>query len=245
MNVKNKGMKQSPDVNMGELVSTLWNRKWLIIAIMILCAEITYICTACFLTPKYQSSVLFYVNNASFSAEGIVRAITSDDIRVSKHMVDTYAVILNTRTTLDEVIENAQIDAERHELSEGLAIADFLQVERENETELFRVFVTWEDQQEAERIANAIGEVLPKRIDGIINDTSARIADYAVLPTEPVAPSARNNTILGALLGFVLAAGLIALHYLFDERIRSAEALSQYTDTPILAMIPTLGEEED
>jgi len=230
------------DVDMKELLAVLLRRAWLIILSAVVCAGVAYGGAKVLVTPQYQSSVLFYVNNASISADGLISSLVKEELDVAKQMVETYGVILNTRKTLDDVLAAAKIDADPEQLRKHIELADRMTLERVEATELFRVHVTWEDPEQARTIANALAEVLPARIAEIIDDTSARIVDSAVLPSKPIRPNLKNCLVLGGLLGVVMSAGWMALRYMYDSKIRSVTALNRYGNLPVLAVIPELGK---
>ena len=81
----------------------------------------------------------------------------------------------------------------------------------EEGTEVFRVTVTSPDPVEAETLANAIAYVVPDRIASIIEGSSAKVVDYAVLPRSPSSPDNMKNMFLGLLIGFALSAGFVIL----------------------------------
>ena len=70
--------------------------------------------------------------------------------------------------------------------------------------------------------------------------SSARIVDYAVVPSAKYAPSLGKNAVIGAILGFVLICGIIVVMELLDEQIHDSDYLSQTYDIPVLAVIPDL-----
>lgn len=225
---------QNVPVDMTGLVLALVRKCWVAILCAVVCAAIAFLCAKYAMVPQYSSSVLFYVNNVSVLAEGEERSLAMDDLRVSKHMVDIYTIILYARQTLEDVIAYTGIEMDAGELEARI------HVESVEETEVFRVTVTWTDPQETEQIANAIGSVLPGRIDGIVDDTTARIVDYAILPSDSVAPDVKNYTFMGILLGFAIGAGAIVLHFLYDSRIKSVQTLRSFGEIPVLAEVPDL-----
>ena len=109
-----------------------------------------------------------------------------------------------------------------------------------NETEIFKVTVTSTDPQEAERLANAIAYILPKRIGTIIDGTSAKVVESAIVPFTPSSPSYPKNTIIGFLLGCLLSVGVIALGEIFNITIRNEEDVIQVCKHPILAAVPDM-----
>ena len=109
-----------------------------------------------------------------------------------------------------------------------------------NGTEIFSVTVTSPDPVEAERLASAIAYILPKRIATIIDGTSARVADAAVIPSSPSSPSYINNTITGFLLGTLIACSIVVLRVIFDTTIRTEVDVTQCCKHPILAAVPDM-----
>ena len=110
-----------------------------------------------------------------------------------------------------------------------------------SDTEIFRVVVTSKDPQEAAKIAGAIAYILPKRISGIIEGTSAKIVDSAVMATVPSSPSYALNLLAGFLAGMLLSAGAIILWAILDITIRSEEDILQNCKYPVLAAVPDMG----
>ena len=109
-----------------------------------------------------------------------------------------------------------------------------------NGTEIFEIVVTNPDNQKAELIANTIADVLPK-IANIVEGSSVRIVDYAIVPAYPVSPSVTKYTAIGLLFGGMLSVGIIVLMELMNESIRSEDYLLQTYDLPILAVVPAMG----
>ena len=94
----------------------------------------------------------------------------------------------------------------------------------------------------AQQIANAIAGVLPARISGIIDGTSASVIDYAVLPALASAPSKAKNALVAFMAGFVLSAMLLLLDAMRRSQI-SADDLSALYPYPVLAAIPDLADQ--
>ena len=102
--------------------------------------------------------------------------------------------------------------------------------------EIARVYAN----EEAERIANCIAELLPGRISEIVEGSSVKIVDYAIVPSHKSSPSISRYTLLGLLLGAVVSCGVIVLMELFDEQIRDEDYVRQTFDLPLLAAVPDL-----
>lgn len=222
------------EIDIKRVMEAVWHRVWLIILIAVLCAALAFAGTFYLITPQYQSSAMFYVNNSNFSLGDTSLSITSGDITAAKSLVDSYIVILNTRTSLIDVIDYSEVNRTPSELREMIEAAAV------NSTEVFEVIVTSEDPYEAEKIATAISYILPKRISSIIEGTSAKVVDTAVVAARPSSPNYVNNTIVGFALGFALAICVIALRELFDVTIRTEEDISKRCEHPVLVAVPNM-----
>ena len=226
--------EESMGVDLQRLLATLLNKSWLIILVSVMMAVVILLATVFLVTPQYESSAMFYVNNNAFSVGDASFSLSSGDLSTSRNLVESYIVILNTRETVNDVIDYAGVSRNYEQLTE------MIQAGAVNETEIFEVVVTSPDPVEAEKIASAIAYILPKRISSIIEGTSAKVADAAVVPVKPSSPSYTNNTIIGFLLGFVLAVGTIVMQEIFDVSVREDDDIAQTCKHPILASVPDM-----
>lgn len=222
------------EIDLQRLFSALLNKAWMIAIVSVLCAVLTLVGTFFFITPKYQSAAMFYVNNSSMSLGDVASSITSSDISASRGLVKSYIVILNTRETLNDVIDYAEVDRTYSQ------VKGMISAESVDSTEIFRVTVTSPDPEEAEAIANAIAYILPKRISSIIEGTSAKIVESAVAASKPSSPSYTKNAMIGLLAGMVLSAGTVILWVLMDTTIRKEEDIEQICSYPILSSVPDM-----
>ena len=102
--------------------------------------------------------------------------------------------------------------------------------------------------EELERIeaGNGVdGELLDtiRLIAAIMDGSSARVVDTAVVPSTRSSPSYTSYTARGMLLGLVLSCAYVALRQLLDDRVQDEDYLIQnYPDIPVLAVIPDLNQ---
>ena len=222
------------EIDLLKLARALWQKAWAIVLAAVICGGLTLACTAIFITPLYEAEVLMYVNSSDISVGGAKVSISQGELTAAQSLIKTYAVILNTRTTLNDVIEESGVSYTYEELKEMIT------AESVNSTEVFSITVTSPDPNEAELLANTIARVLPDKIASIVEGSSARIVDYAVVPAEKSSPSLIKNSAVGALIGFVLACAVVVVIELLDEKIHDSDYLIQTYDIPVLAVIPDL-----
>lgn len=222
-------------IDIMQMLNALWKRLWLIVTSAVVGGILFLGYTFIFITPLYQSSAMLYVNNSSLDVGST--KIDLSDLTAAKGLVDTYAVILNSRETLEMVIANTGVDYTYEELREMIATNTV------NETEVFEVTVTSKDPVEAEKIANGIVEILPKRIDTILDGSTVEIVDHAVVPEERVSPNYRKNTLIGVLIGAVICCVIIIVKELLDTGVHSEDYLiKSYPDIPLLSVVPLVAD---
>ena len=223
------------EIDLQRLIGALLNRAWLIGLVAVVCAVAMFLGTLFFVTPMYQSSAMFYVNNSDLSLGEASLSISSADISASRSLIKSYIVILKTRESLNDVIDYSGVDRTYGELKGMISAASV------DSTEIFRVVVTSPDPKEAQEIADAIAYILPKRIASIIEGTSAKVVDSAVLPSSPSSPNYTKNTLTGFMVGLALAAAIVLLRELFDVTIRTEEDVERSCKHPVLAAVPDMG----
>ncbi len=234
--MENKEQNGELTIDLQRLLGVLLGKAWLIALSGVLCAAIVFAYTFFFIQPQYQSKAKFYVNNSSVSSSigDMVSSITSADISASRGLVKTYIAILKTRETLNDVIDYAGVSRTYGQLS------NMISAQAVDATEIFEVVVTSPDPAEAEKIANAIAYILPNRIKSIIDGTSAKVVEAAVVAKSPSSPNYTRNTVIGLLVGLAAMAAILIIRDQMDITIRDEEAIAQTCRKPILSVVPDM-----
>lgn len=233
--MNNSVENEIPEIDLIHIFELLMSKLWIIAVVGFIGAVSMFYYSTTMITPKYQSSSMFYVNNSNINIGSASFSISSADISASQSLVDTYIAILKTRNTLDTVIEKFDLDYTYAQLSSMITVTNV------NSTEIFKVTVTSPDPTEACKIANAITEVLPDKISEIVTGSSARIVDYAAINPSKISPSISKYTLIGMLVGALLTAIVIVIIDFFDDTIKDdTYLLNTYDEIATLAVIPNL-----
>ena len=219
-------------VDLTHIAKMLLQRMWIIILVGILAAAIGFSLISFVITPKYSASVKLYVNNSSFSKGET--SISTSEITAAQKLVSTYGEILNSRMTLEMIIEEADVSYTPSQLS------GMIKSEPANDTEIMVVTVTSEDPYEAALIANSVAIVLPVRIAQIIEGTSMEVVDSAKPHLAPVGLGVPTFTALCALIGVLAAVVVLSIFALLDDAIHDEDYVLQNYECPVLAKIPDL-----
>ncbi|MCR5783026.1 MAG: hypothetical protein K6G90_09875 [Clostridia bacterium] len=221
------------EIDILQILAAIWHRAWIVVLAAIIGAGAGFSIAEFVITPKYKAQVLLYVNN-SLSVGGTSFSISTGELTAAQKLVDTYIVILQSRSTLEEVKKKSGVDYSYNEMR------DMITASAVNNTEIFSVSVTSKNKEEAASIANVIAKVLPIKIGEVVENSSVRVVDKAVVPASKASPSTLRYTAIGLLLGMLAVCGIIVVRELTDTQIRSEDYLIQTYNLPVLAVIPDL-----
>lgn len=212
----------------------LLKRLWIIVLCAAILGASVLVYTLNFVAPMYTTSVSIYVNNSTSENSS---GVSSGDLAVALRLVATYVNIIQSDTVLEKVVEETGLMISTNQLR-GMISAGAI-----GETEMFSVKVTTPNPQMSADLANAIAVVAPPEIAKIIEGSSAKVIDYAKVPTRPSSPNYAKNTILGVIAGGVLAVMFFFMQTLLDLRIKSEADLTRISNIPVLGVIPDLASE--
>lgn len=231
-NEKGQINKEYYTIDVMQILKALWHKAWAILLAAIILGGAAFSYASFFIAPRYSSSIMLYVNNGGVTVNGF--SISTSQISAAQSLVKTYTEILSNRTTLERVIEKADVPYTYRQL------AGMIKAAPSNETEIMKVTVTSTDPYEAAKIANCIAEVLPERISEIIENSSMEVVDSAVPELQKVSPSITKYTAIGILLGGLIAAAFITIAAIMDDTIHDEEYILNNYKYPILAKVPDL-----
>ena len=226
----------STELDIKRIVLTLVRKWWIIAIVGVLCAAIAFVYTFYFITPQYKSSTKFYVNSSTVSLGDVSVGLSISDLSAAQELVNSYIVILQSRETLNEIIDRAEMNGQ---ISAG-ALRGMISATSVNGTEVFEVVVTHPDPYVARDLAYAVAEVLPNRIGQIIDGTSAKVVEWPVVAGGPSSPSYSRNATIGLMGGALVSILAIFLYVVFDVTIRSDEDIQRICETPLLAAVPDM-----
>ncbi len=218
--------------DLGKIFALLWKHVVLILTIGILFGALFFTYARLFITPRYEASALFFVNNSTLSIGSLDIGTTS--ISSAASYVDTYVQILQSRSNMELVIEQSGVPYTYEQLR------SMVSAKAVNATGLFQVTVNSASPEEARTLVNLIAAILPDKVAEIVANSSIKIVDYAVTPHQRVSPNYIQYAGIGLLLGIVLCSGVIMLISYFDDQIHNEDYLLNAYNYPVLATIPDL-----
>ncbi|OQB12020.1 MAG: Capsular polysaccharide type 8 biosynthesis protein cap8A [Firmicutes bacterium ADurb.Bin193] len=215
-----------------DLLPILLRRWWLIVGCALLCGAIALTYTHFFMEELFVSKGLLYVNSSS--SKETTANLTLSNITTSQKLVSTYIEIINSDTFMDKVSERSNTgyapDRIRHMVS----------MSAKNETEILEVRVASTSRENAQAIANTILFSANEEITRVVKGGSVEVVDSATLPSSPSSPNARNNILIGIMLGGALGVLIVFVVEVLDKRVKNQDDLAVKYDLPVLGLIPSL-----
>jgi capsular exopolysaccharide synthesis family protein len=185
-------------------------------------------------SSTYKADITFYVySNPDYVTDTGVN-LSSSDITQANTLLASYMQIMYSNTFLSKVIEttgltNYTVAALKKEIS-ATSVSN---------TAVFKVSVYDTNPINAMNIANAIGELAPDEIIGIVKSGGIEVLDEAQLPTEPyTSTSIFMYALLGAAAGFMLVAVIAVLKGLLNTTLRRQYEIEDMFNIPILGIVP-------
>ena len=239
MNSNTPGNDGELTIDLLALFKAIWHNVVFVLLAGVICGVAAFFVPSTFITPKYEAAAMFYVNNSTFSVGSTSFSISSGELSAAQTLVDTYVTILDSRPTLEEIMREANVEYPLKDFREMIT------TENVKNTGIFKVTIESESPLEAELIANTVTKVLPERIAEIVDGSSVRIVESAVVPAGRSSPNLLKITAIGVFLGMLLVVGIITVKEVFspppEEFIASSNDLTALRpDLPILAMIPDM-----
>lgn len=227
-----KQNKKTNTIDFMQLARALWHRAWLIVIAALLFGCVAYAGTKFLIVPTYRTSFTAYVNNSN--GQGNKTTLENSDVTAARSLVSTYSAILTSPPVLEDAAAEAGIDFSYDQLIEMVSTSIV------DDTEIIQVNVTMDDPADAAAFAVAMANNAPEYVAKIVEGSSMQVIAMPKLPTSIYAPSYVGNTAKGFLLGAVLAAALIVLLEVVDDRVKNEEELEHRYGIAVMGTIPDL-----
>ena len=226
MNVDN-----TMEIDLREIIYLLLSKIWLIVFVGLFGGLVAFIYSNYFIDPVYQSKLSLYV----FNADAKVKETSTNDLLMAQRLVNSYIAVLKSDKFLNEVIDDVHLDTKPEKLRKKVIM------EAIKDTELFEVTVEAPSPNLALKIASSITKLAPRGVEQIVKTGRTEVVDTPVLADKPSFPNIKVSTIIGVVIGLVVASGGIILKDMFDITVKSKEEIINRYSVPILGSIPLVG----
>src|SRR5690625_879320 len=225
-------------ISLKEIFEVIKKRFLLIMALVLGAAVVAAVISYFVLTPTYQSSSQFIVNQGQQDPS---TQFNVNDIRTNVELINTYNVIIKSTAILDDVVETLDLN-----YSAG-ALAKNIQVSSEQNSQVVTVTVTDPDPYIAAEIANTTVAIFQDRVPELMNMAdNVKVltnAEVSANPT-PVAPNPTLNIAIAIVLGGMIGVGLAFLLEYLDNTITTEEDIDKHLGLPVIGVISNIEDSD-
>jgi capsular polysaccharide biosynthesis protein len=221
------------EIDLKDLLLEILGYWKLIVVVAALAAVIGFAVSEFMMVPEYESTSELYVLTKSTTITSL------SDIQTSTSLTNDYIVVIKGRPVLEQVIENLGLNETYASLRGRVS------VNNPSNSRLLDITVTDTDPVMAKKIADEIADVGSAFIAQKLVQDPPEIVQYGYSDGSPVSPNVKKNTILGGLLGAVLAIVIIAVSYLFNDSILGPEDIEKKLGMHVLGTLPLEDSEDD
>ena len=205
------------EIDLTEIFFVLLKKIWLILLVGILLAAGAGFYTKKYITPQYQSTSMLYVLGKSTSITSLA------DIQLGTQLTSDYVIMIKSRSVVNEVIENMNLDLTYEQMVKKIAVTD-------------------PDPFMARDIATEFVNVSKKKMAEIMVTDEPTVVEEGSLNETPVSPSLKKNCLMAALLGMILTCSVLIVMYMMNDTIKTPEDIEKYLGISTLGMIPIDGK---
>ena len=207
---------------------------WKLIAILALAGMLAAFGITYFLvTPLYQAKSTIYVISRSDSV------INMSDLQIGTALTQDYIKVFDMWEVHEQVITNLGLPYSYTQMRKNLSVTNT------SNTRMLDITVTSANPDEAAAIANEYAKVASDFIAETMSTDKPNIVSVALVPSNPVSPNMVRNVAIGFLAGVVLAAAIVTIRMLLDDKIKTAEDIRRYTGLVNLAIVPKENLKDD
>ena len=182
--------------------------KWKMILMALLIGAVLFGAYHTFLMrPSYQADASIYITNTD-------SMISFSDLQLSAALTEDYANIIKSRTVLNRVIEELELDLDYEELSELVTVTN------PDSTHIIEMQVVCGDPELSRNITNALMNISIEQIYQIIGSSEPTVIDYSIAESvEDVTPSIFKYMAIGGLLGALAVCAALIIRMLMDSTV--------------------------
>ena len=230
----NNNASEETEIDLKELfVALLAKWYWIAIAAVVL-AGVAFSYFKFFVEPTYESTTQIYIMGESSSASG---SLTYNDLQLGTQLGKDYPVLVKSRSVVEKVIGDMGLDMTYGQFLDRISVSIV------SDSRILSIKYTDTDPVMAQQVANKLREVVAVRIKEVMGVPDVKVVDDANLPVNPVGPKTLRNTVIGGMLGAILAAGIVVVLFLLNDRIKTPEDIERYLSLSVLGSIPVTEEE--
>lgn len=216
------------EIDLVELFYRLLENLKFILPAALIGAVLAAVYTFNFVTPKYTATSKLYVVNTSNSV------VDLSALQIGTQLASDYKEVFSNWHVHERVIEELDLPYSYSQLNQMVSVTNT------ESQRILHIKVVSTSPDEAKLLADTYAKVAQEFIAETMDMNRPNIFEEALKPSAPSSPNKTRNIILGFLLGGLIAAAVVVIQFIIDDRIRNEEDITKYAGIAVLGVMPVV-----
>lgn len=201
---------------------------WLLVAATAIAGVAAFFVTRR-IQPTYRATATILINQVQQPG-----TLAYNDVLTSERLTQTYKTLVTTRPVLQAAVQSDRAGGITEE-----QLAQKVSASVVTNTQLVTISVTDHDPNRAAVLTNLVllAFVQQTTFATPAAPSATQVVESAVAPTSPISPNMRLNVALAAMVGLLLAGGLVFLLEYLDDTLKSPEEIQAKSGLPALGEV--------
>lgn len=214
------------EIDLRDLFYLIKQRIWVILLSGIIFAATAGLISSFLITPVYTSTTKLYILSKTTTLSSLA------DLQIGSQLTQDYMVLVKSRPVVSKVIENLELSMDYEKM------VKIITVKNPTNTRILEITANYPDSFLAKKIVDEFASVATSQIAMIMDAEEPTIVEEGYIQPYPSSPNTKQNTMIGGIIGIVLAAGIIVLLYMLDDTIKDSDDVEKHLGLNTLALIP-------
>lgn len=226
-------------ISLKDIFATLRKHLMLIVTITLLAVMVSAGVTFFLMTPKYDASTQILVNQSNANSNTIYQQ--ANTVQTNVQLVNTYSVIINNPSVLNQVIKKLNLDMTASELK------GMLTVSTEQNSQVFSLTAETDSPSQSVQIVNGVASAFKSQVQKVMNVDNVSILSPANVASSlnPVKPKTTINLAIAFVVGLMMSVGLAFLLDYMDNTIKTEEDIEKILGLPVLGVISEIKDNKE
>ena len=204
----------------------LFQKKRILVIVALVALVLSTVYVFLIATPIYEATSQIYMVNSQDSV------INLSDLQIGSYLTSDYQWMFQTWEVNQTVINNLKLPYSVKQMK------DRLTVKNPSNTRVLTITFASKDAKEAALVANEYAAVVSQYISDAMLTSKPTTISVALEPLSPARP--RKALVIGitTALACVIAAWILFIVYLYDDKVKNASDLRKYLNVDPLTVIP-------
>lgn len=216
------------EIDLLAAVYELLRKWWLILLSGVIVASVAFVYSSYFAEKKYESTTsVFILANKQYTSSP-----TQEEFAIGGMLIGDYEELIKSQTVMERVINEMNLKMSPEALGSAISVWS------REETRVLFIRATVDDPYLARDIANKVREIASEQIVKVMRIDAVNVIDEADLNLNPIEPDVAGNVKTGAVIGCILACGVIVIAFILNDKIMTPDDVDSYLNMSVLGVIP-------